>query len=472
MILQIAWKNIWRNKIRSLVVIFSIAIGLLAGILSVSVMNGAVRDRVDAAIRNEISSVQLHNPAFLGNSDINDLIVNSDDIIDKIADNQYVSGVSGRLKIEAMVNSGHGPRGAIILGVDPKKEKTVSQIFNHIPDSLGGWFNSYLRNPIVISARLAEKLKVKLNSKIQIDAVSKNGDAVAAIFRVVGIYSTDNAMFDELYVFVDGHDLIDVLEFDSDECHEIAILTKDIMETDSLEIQLKREFTTFKIDSSAILTLTNSNLKPYIFNYFNANIGDSVYTYDDFAAIIEKNVNAEDMKESKNRIMTACENDINVLSWGKLSPEIELTTFWMDYMLLLFVGIILLSLGFGIVNTMLMVVLERVKELGMLMAIGMNRLRVFKMVMLETLVLTMVGGLLGIFLSSMAMLWLQKTGINLSSMAEGFNSVGYSTMIYPYIGLKAYIQVVVMVVLTGILSAIYPAWKAVKLNPADAVRSE
>ena len=70
----------------------------------------------------------------------------------------------------------------------------------------------------------------------------------------------------------------------------------------------------------------------------------------------------------------------------------------MNYYLFIFLIIILLALGFGIVNTMLMAVLERVKELGMLMAIGMNRKRVFRMIMLETVFLGLTGAMVGTML--------------------------------------------------------------------------
>lgn len=472
MIFEIAWKNIWRNKLRSGVVIAAIAIGLIAGIFSVAIMNGALLDRVDIAIRNEISSIQIHKPEFITNGEPGELIKSSDSIMNIIRKYDEVEAVCGRLKIEAMVNSGHGPRGVMVVGIQPEIEKTVTGIYSTISDSSGTYFETDLRNPIVISSRLAEKLKSHLNSKIQIDAVSKTGEPISAIFRIVGIYNTDNSMFDEMNAFVQISDLQRVFEFKKDEVHEIAILTKDIMETDSLDLNLKKEFTRYVVDSVAILTLQNSGLEQNIISYFKSIQSDKEYKYDEFNNLILKNVNSEDFSKTKDIILTACEDQIDVMSWGKLSPDLELTTVWMDMLLFMFVGIILLALGFGIVNTMLMVVLERVKELGMLMAIGMNRRRVYFMVVIETVVLSLVGGIIGIVISSALIAWLGSVGINISSMSEGLNAMGYSTLIYPSIDLNSYIEVVIMVIITGILSALYPAWKAIRLNPADAIRSE
>ena len=110
MIFTISWKNIWRNKQRSLVVIFAIAVGLWAGISSVAMMRGTLIQRVDSAISNEVSSLQLHRVEFLDNNETDYTIANADSLMEIIGAYPGVKAVSKRLKTEAMVNSGHGPR--------------------------------------------------------------------------------------------------------------------------------------------------------------------------------------------------------------------------------------------------------------------------------------------------------------------------------------------------------------------------
>jgi putative ABC transport system permease protein len=450
----------------------AIAIGLLAGIVAVAFMNGAIQDRVDTAINNEVASLQLHNPEFLKNSEASALIPDADSVIAYIRNRSEVKAVTARLKMEAMVNSGHGPRGAIVFGIDPESEKSVSGVAQCIADTNGAWFESDKRNPIVVSTRLAEKLKVKLNGKIQLDAVSKTGEATASIFRVVGLYQTENSMFDEMHVYAKAEDIRRIFGYASTDVHEIAVMNIQSMKTDSTEYYLREKFSRYEVDSASLLTLLNAGLKPYIFTYYKSLKDSGSYSHEQFEDLFLKNINPEDQSENRKAIFAACERDVNVMSWGDLSPEIQLTTYWMDLLLYIFVGIILLALGFGIINTMLMVVLERVKELGMLMAIGMNRRRVYRMVVVETVVLSLVGGIVGILLSSLVVAWMSLNGIDLSMLSDGLNAMGYSTKIYPSIGLDSYVKVVLMVVLTGILAALYPAYKAVKLNPAEAVRSE
>src|SRR5690606_26431697 len=117
-------------------------------------------------------------------------------------------------------------------------------------------------------------------------------------------------------------------------------------------------------------------------------------------------------------------------------------------------------------------VLERTRELGMLSAIGMNRRRIFVMIMLESIFLSVVGGFAGMSISAAVIGVTGKTGINLVKYAEGMEAFGYSANLYPTIGLDFFVMLTVMIVITGILSAIYPARKALQLNPVEALRGE
>lgn len=161
-----------------------------------------------------------------------------------------------------------------------------------------------------------------------------------------------------------------------------------------------------------------------------------------------------------------------VSTWQDLSPELSYLNDMMSQYMYVIIIVILLALLFGIINTMLMAVLERVKELGMLMAIGMNRKRVFMMIMMESVFLAVTGGIVGILLGYGITVLFGHVGIDLSLYAQGLEALGWSTMIYPSIGLDTLAGVTGLVILTGIISAIYPAIKALRLNPAESIRTE
>ncbi|MCF8219281.1 MAG: FtsX-like permease family protein [Bacteroidales bacterium] len=164
--------------------------------------------------------------------------------------------------------------------------------------------------------------------------------------------------------------------------------------------------------------------------------------------------------------------DQKISTWKELNPELHYMNDIMGQYMYIIIVIILLALLFGIVNTMLMAVLERIKELGMLMAIGMNRRRIFLMIMMESVFLAVVGGITGILLGYGVTEFFGQTGIDLSMYATGLGAMGWSPVVYPDIETGTLIGVTLLVILTGIISAIYPAVKALQLNPADSIRTE
>jgi len=132
-------------------------------------------------------------------------------------------------------------------------------------------------------------------------------------------------------------------------------------------------------------------------------------------------------------------------------------------------GIILAALVFGIINTMLMAVLERMRELGMLMAIGMTKTRVFFMVIIETIYLSLVGAPLGLLVGYLTISYYTTTGVDLTEYSEGLEAFGYSSILYPYVDNNAYMIVTLGVMLMAVVASLYPARKAIKLNPVEAL---
>lgn len=161
---------------------------------------------------------------------------------------------------------------------------------------------------------------------------------------------------------------------------------------------------------------------------------------------------------------------LEIQSWGDVSPSLRYTDSNVDFMLYIFMTIIAIALTFGIINTMLMAVLERTQELGMLMAIGVNKIRTFSMVMFETLFLTLVGVPVGMALSWLTLTWVGNVGIDLSAFAQGLEEYGMSTMIYPELPEGYYLNIGLLMIVFTLMASIYPSVKALKLNPVQAIR--
>jgi putative ABC transport system permease protein len=403
---KIAWRSIWRSKLRSSVVIFAIASGLLGGLFSSAWMNGMAMQRVKNTFAFEIGHVQLHNPEFSENMDVKKTILDTRKKILSLSNTDGIKAATERIRLSGMAATANKNMGVNIVGVEPDTEKKVFELYQRIDSASGGFFENDKKNAIVISKALAKELNAKLKSKIVLTFQDFNGEITGAAFKVVGIYKTDNSPWDKLHVFVKNEDLRRVCEVPVDQSHEIVLLLDDYEQAAFMAPELQAKYPDTKVED-----------------------------------------------------------------WAEISPYLSLMSGYMDTMMGLFMVIILGALGFGIVNTMLMVVLERTRELGMLMAIGMTKKRIFIMIMLETIFLALIGALIGEILSMLSIAHFGTVGIDLSSVAEGMEAVGYGSITYPMLEGYRYIQITLLVIVTGILASVYPALKALKLHPAEAIRS-
>jgi len=411
MLFSIAWKNVWRNKLRSLIVIISIIVGLLGGLFYLAFSNGMAQFQIGASIKTEISNIQIHNPKYLANDEIIYTITNPEEKISKILAIDEVEAATSRIKSMAMVSSANSGTGVTINGITVESEKNISDLYTKIIS--GSYFDTKLRNPIVIGNKLAEKLKVKVKSKIVITIQDTDGNITYGAFKVAGIYKTYNTMFEQVNVFVLKKDLSNLISFGENQTTEIAVLTKHNDNTDVVKAEIK--------------------------NIFRDDI------------------------QNENLV---------VRSWTEINPILKMLNEMTIQFTMIFVIIILVALSFGIINTMLMAIMERVREIGMLMAIGMSKARVFFMIMLETIFLSITGGALGLLISWIIISITNKTGIDLSSVAEGLNAIGYSSFVRPELGLFFYFFIGSMVVITAIFASILPARKALKLKPSEAIRQD
>lgn len=162
--------------------------------------------------------------------------------------------------------------------------------------------------------------------------------------------------------------------------------------------------------------------------------------------------------------------ELEIKTWRDIAPDLRYMFDMMDLMLYIVMIIIIIGLVFSIINTMLMAVLERTRELGMLRAIGMNKVRTFSMVMWETVFLTLVGAPIGLLLAWLSISFFGNAGINLSTFAEGLGAYGISTIIYPKLTWQYYLNIMLMISGAALISALYPAWRTLKLKPVEAIQ--
>jgi len=165
--------------------------------------------------------------------------------------------------------------------------------------------------------------------------------------------------------------------------------------------------------------------------------------------------------------------ELEVRTWLEISPLIGYYHEMGSTMLMVVLVIILLALAFGLLNTMLMSVYERIKELGMIMAIGMSKKRVFVMILLETVFLTLSGAVCGMIAGYSTVLLLKDRGLDLSVVGgDSLKDFGFDPVVYPHLDISFFAVLTVLVILLAVFTAVFPALKALRLSPAEAVKTE
>ena len=403
MLLALAWRNIWRNKKRSLIIISAIAVGLCCGLFASATMFGMWDSMINTTIDRDLGHFQIHSKTFEDEKLVTDTIPNFENVLSTLKESQYVTGVSSRVIIEGMASSATTSNGVRILGINPETEKKVTSIYKDIVK--GNYFDETWKNQIVVGEKLADNLGLKEKSKIVLGFQGIDGSIIYGAFRVTGIFRTESSMFDKSNVFVKENDLLKLINSDKIS-NEIVVRLSSVQLVDSVYIPIKNKYP-----------------------------------------------------------------NLSVKYWGELAPELN---FYYQSVVLqsnIFVGIILFALLFGITNTMLMSVMERVREFGVLMAVGMKRSRVFFMIIMETISLSFIGGIIGLILALILIQYFASVGINLSAFTEGLSQWSLGTRLYTSLPFSFYPPIVIMILVTAVISAFYPALKAIKLKPATAIRT-
>jgi ABC-type lipoprotein release transport system permease subunit len=302
-----------------------------------------------------------------------------------------------------MVSTAHGARGLQVSGIDPELETNVTGINSRIVE--GSFFTQDGKQEIVISRRIAEKLKTGLKKKVVVTFQNTNSEIITSAFRIAGIFDSRNKIVDETTAYVKATDLRPLTGLAEGDFHEFAIL---LPESDSTEVMQARLKSTLPA--------------------------------------------------------------MSVQTFREISPDLDLFDSQIRINMIIMTSIIMLALIFGIINTMLMAVLERVRELGMLMAIGMTRIRVFLMVVWETVFVAMIGAPLGMIFGHFTIQSLKRTGIDLSMWAQGLEQWGMSTVVRPQLESEVYLFISIAIFITALLAAIYPSLKATRLKPVEALR--
>ncbi len=399
-VMTLAWRNLWRNHRRTFIMLAAVGIGVWAMIFMTAFMRGMVNEMVRDGILALPGHVQVHNPNFLDDPSIANLLPAPSEEFASALDRTRAIWTS-RIKVPAVITSERDSRGVTLIGVDPEKESEISFVAGDIAE--GRFLESPDDRGLIVGRKLIDTLETDLGKRVVVMTQDPENEIADRGFRIVGVFDAKIESYEESMIFVGQATLQQMLGI-GDQISEIAITGDDYRNVEALFAEV----------SGAVDA--NAQVKP----------------------------------------------------WYELDNYLCTMLGVMDGFVLVWIIVIFLALSFGLVNTLVMAVFERIREIGLMLALGMKPRMILGQIVVESFLLLVMGLAIGNALAVVSIEML-KGGIDLSGVAEGLEMFGASSVLYPELTMADMTTANVIVVVLGVIASLSPAWRASRLDPIRAI---
>lgn len=414
-LIQLAWRNLWRNPRRTLIAMAAIALGYAMLLFVACLMAGLRWQMIENGTRLVLSEIQVHAPGYYPSRAIQKTLggekgTNVGALLDAITADSRVYAAAPRVYGYGLVSASHGSSaGVALLGVVPDQEPKISVLNTQIVK--GSYLTKLMPHAVVVGDKLAGVIGVQTGSEIVLLTQAADGSMSNDLYTVGGMFHTGLDAMDRGLVLMPLSSLQELLHLAPGRIHEVGIKLFDITEATAV---------------AEALGVRLSKTLP-----------------------------------------------VRVSAWPELAPDLaDYVQFNHGVTLVLFFIFFLLAV-IGIMNTMLMAVFERTRELGMLMALGMRPVQVIGLIMAEAAVLAAASLLLGGAVGVPLLWYLQKHGLEVGGATGQVVSVAGVVVGHLWYGrqdFSAYGEAAVGLAATALVSALYPAWRAAHFRPTEAIR--
>lgn len=408
---KIAWRNLWRNRTRTIISVTAIALTYGMFLFAIGMNEDMYGQLEDGASKLAGGSVLIHNKGFWDNQTNEFVIPGNLPIVHSVRELPGVDAVAPRVLIDGLLSTSGGSVAVRLQGIEPEAEKHFSDAHKHI--SSGAYFAEVAPDasgePIVLGSKIVEELDLKLGDRVVLTTTDPTGEMVRALFHLHGVIHTGMSSMDSGFAFV--------------------------------TIKAAQEALGHDVLTQVGILAANSDIKP---------------------AIVSRLSQSSIPLES-----------LEVLTWQEAMPDmvgmIELDKqFGNLYGIVIFIVVI-----FAIMNTFLMVVLERIREFGLLGALGLTPRQIATLVLAESTMMAVVALSIGLVLGMIAHWYLTTYGLDMRDI-YGELEMGGVTLSDPVIRSKLNVPRMlgstVSIFFMILLSSLYPAIKAARLRPAESMR--
>ncbi len=402
--LRLAWRNLWRHRRRTWLTTGAMIFSNVLLVFLITWQFAMYDLMINNSLRLLTGHFQIQHPEYLEKPRIENSFSISNNEFDTLVKSKGVVEISKRSEGFALVSSRERSYGMQIIGVEPEREKRLSNLPGLV--SQGRYLNSnYNQAEIVIGSALAKNLKVTLGDELTLFGSARDGSSAAAIVTLAGIFNSGSKDLDRALGFIHLHEFDQIFSMRGD-IHRLVALTKDL---DTLNQTLQA-------------------LPP---------------------------------PPAGTRL----------LDWNDLQPELkqviqsDMASSWFMYVVLI------VLVAFSVLNTQIMSVLERTKEYGIMLALGLNSWRLGYLVFLETVLMATMGLLIGVAIGTLIVSILGHTGFTFPGMEDMAAQFNIPATIHPSISFFSALLGPSLVFAASILAALYPVLRIRGLHIVEAMRA-
>jgi putative ABC transport system permease protein len=399
----LAWRNVLRNRRRSLITGASIAVGVAALTFLWGFMDGMNRQMVENTTRYFAGDVQVHLKGYHGDPSLDLTIADAAPLLDAVRGDPIVSAASLRLEGKALASRGDKSRGVMLVGIDPASEPVVTDLFKAV---VKGTPLDGTAGGVLIGEKLAESLGVKAGQEIVLVGQAYDGSVASSRLPVRGVFRTQ---IDEL----DGY---------------LAVAPLAVV----------REFLAAPGGATAIALRLR-----------------------DRGALATAQANLSQRVGAR----------YEVVGWPTLLPMVAVSVRYHEVVSYVVLAIFFVTVAAGVANPVLMAVLERTREFGIMLAVGTSQARLLRLVLYEAMLLGAFGLLAGNAVGLAVTAIFGRLGIDLSAFGAAQRTMpGLTDIVYPVLLPERSLMISILVFAIAALMALYPALKAAGLDPVAAIR--
>ncbi len=223
MLLKVAWRNLNRNKRRSLIIVLSAAVGVFALFIYDAISRGMINQMLSNQIDVHLCDIQINRKGFNDDKILQSYLSNYIDIENIVLNQDFVNNYSKRIVSFCILNSAFNSVNVNLIGIEFDKEIKLTSISDFI---IEGDYLSGAKNEILIGKKVAEKLEVGLGDKVVAVSANLDGSISTNLFNISGIFRSPSSEIDQMLVFTNSSSLQNLIGF-GDNYHQIVIKTKN-----------------------------------------------------------------------------------------------------------------------------------------------------------------------------------------------------------------------------------------------------